>query len=148
MLTLQLMQQLPQERLCLAVGAVAAMEKAVKLTTEYVKERKAFGAPLIKLQNTRFVLAECKTEATVARVFLDECIQRHLHGELDNETASMAKWWLTERQNVNISKCLQLFGGYGYMTEYPISRMFTDARVQMIFGGANEIMKEIIGRGL
>lgn len=144
----QLMQQLPQERLCLAVGAVAAMEKAVKLTTEYVKERKAFGAPLIKLQNTRFVLAECKTEATVARVFLDECIQRHLHGKLDNETASMAKWWLTERQNVNISKCLQLFGGYGYMTEYPISRMFTDARVQMIFGGANEIMKEIIGRGL
>ena len=144
----QMMQQLPQERLCLAVGAVAAMEKAVKLTTEYVKERKAFGAPLIKLQNTRFVLAECKTEATVARVFLDECIQRHLHGKLDNETASMAKWWLTERQNVNISKCLQLFGGYGYMTEYPISRMFTDARVQMIFGGANEIMKEIIGRGL
>ena len=144
----QLMQQLPQERLGLSVCAVAAMEKAVQLTTDYVKERKAFGAPLINLQNTRFVLAECKTEATVARVFVDECIQRHLRGELDNETASMAKWWLTERQNVNVSKCLQLFGGYGYMTEYPISRMFTDARVQMIYGGANEIMKEIIGRGL
>jgi acyl-CoA dehydrogenase len=144
----QLMQQLPQERLCLAVVAVAAMERAVKLTTDYVKERKAFGAPLINLQNTRFVLAECKTEATIGRVFLDECIQRHVRGELDNETASMAKWWLTERQNVNISKCMQLFGGYGYMTEYPISRMFTDARVQMIYGGANEIMKEIIGRGL
>ena len=94
------------------------------------------------------MLAECKTEATVGRVFVDECVQRHLRGELDNETASMAKWWLTERQNVNISKCLQLFGGYGYMTEYPISRMFTDARVQMIYGGANEIMKEIIGRGI
>jgi acyl-CoA dehydrogenase len=144
----QLMQQLPQERLCLGVVAVAAMERAVKLTTDYVKERKAFGAPLINLQNTRFVLAECKTEATIGRVFLDECIQRHVRGELDNETASMAKWWLTERQNVNISKCMQLFGGYGYMTEYPISRMFTDARVQMIYGGANEIMKEIIGRGL
>jgi len=144
----QLMQQLPQERLGLAVVAVAAMERAVKLTADYVKERKAFGAPLINLQNTRFVLAECKTEATVARIFLDECIQRHLHGKLDNETASMAKWWLSERQNVNISKCLQLFGGYGYMTEYPIARMFTDARVQMIYGGANEIMKEIIGRGI
>jgi acyl-CoA dehydrogenase len=144
----QLMQQLPQERLCLGVVAVAAMERAVKLTSDYVKERKAFGAPLINLQNTRFVLAECKTEATIGRIFLDECIQRHMRGELDNETASMAKWWLTERQNVNISKCLQLFGGYGYMTEYPIARMFTDARVQMIYGGANEIMKEIIGRGL
>jgi len=144
----QLMQQLPQERLGLALGAVAAMEKAVALTAEYVKERKVFGAPLIELQNTRFVLAECKTEATIARVFVDECIERHLRGDLDNETTAMSKWWCTERQNVVVSKCLQLFGGYGYMTEYPISRMFTDARVQMIYGGANEIMKEIIGRGI
>ncbi len=144
----QLMQQLPQERLGLALGAVAAMEKAVALTAEYVKERKVFGAPLIELQNTKFVLAECKTEATIARVFIDECIERHLRGELDNETTAMGKWWCTERQNVVVSKCLQLFGGYGYMTEYPISRMFTDARVQMIYGGANEIMKEIIGRGI
>lgn len=144
----QLMQQLPQERLGLSVQAVAAMERAIALTSDYVKERKVFGAPLLSLQNTRFVLAECKTEATIARIFIDECIQRHMRGELDNETVAMSKWWCTERQNVIVSKCLQLFGGYGYSTEYPISRMFTDARVQMIYGGANEVMKEIIGRGL
>ena len=144
----QLMQQLPQERLGLSVQAVAAMERAIALTSDYVKERKVFGAPLLSLQNTRFVLAECKTEATIARIFIDECIQRHMRGELDNETVAMSKWWCTERQNVIVSKCLQLFGGYGYSTEYPISRMFTDARVQMIYGGANEVMKEIIGRGI
>lgn len=144
----QLMQQLPQERLGLSVQAVAAMERAITLTSDYVKERKVFGAPLLSLQNTRFVLAECKTEATIARIFIDECIQRHMRGELDNETVAMSKWWCTERQNVIVSKCLQLFGGYGYSTEYPISRMFTDARVQMIYGGANEVMKEIIGRGI
>ncbi|MCC7413671.1 MAG: acyl-CoA dehydrogenase family protein [Gammaproteobacteria bacterium] len=143
-----LMQQLPQERLILAVGAVAAMERAVALTSAYVKERKAFGRAIAEFQNTRFELAECKTEATVARVFVDECIERHLRGELDNTTASMAKLWCTERQNRVIDRCLQLFGGYGYMQEYPIARMFADARVQRIYGGTSEIMKELIARSL
>ena len=144
----QLMHQLPQERLIIGVSAVAFMEKAVELTTDYVKQRQAFGKPLFDLQNTRFTLAECKTEAHVARVFIDDCIARHVKGELDNATASMAKWWCTEKQCSVIDRCLQLFGGYGYMSEYPIAKMYADARVQKIYGGANELMKELIARSL
>lgn len=143
-----LMQQLVQERLGIAVGAVAAMERALALTCEYTRERKAFGQPIAEFQNTRFELAEIKTEATIARIFLDECIQRHLKKELDTPTASMAKYWCTDKQNQILDRCLQLFGGYGYMQEYPISRMYVDARVQRIYGGTNEIMKELISRTL
>ena len=144
----QLMQQLPQERLALAVGAVAAMERAVKLTVDYAKERKAFGRPIIEFQNTGFTLAERKTEATIARVFVDWCVQRLIAGELDTVTASMAKWWCSQKQVETTDECLQLFGGYGYMLEYPISRMFVDARIQKIYGGTNEIMKLVISRSL
>ena len=144
----QLMQQLPQERLIIAVGAVASMERAVRLTAEYTRERKAFGQPIIDFQNTAFKLAERKTEATIARVFLDWCIERLIAGDLDAVTASMAKWWCTEKQVETADECLQLHGGYGYMREYPISRMFIDARVQKIYGGTNEIMKLLIARSL
>jgi acyl-CoA dehydrogenase len=145
---IQLMQQLPQERLIVGVAAVAAMEKAVELTTQYVKERQAFGKPLFDLQNTRFTLAECKTEAQIARTFIDDCIAKHLKDELDNATASMAKWWCSQKQCEIVDKCLQLFGGYGYMMEYPIAKMYADARVQKIYGGANELMKELIARSM
>ncbi len=144
----QLMQQLPQERLIIGVAAVAFMEQAILLTTQHVKQRQAFGKPLFDLQNTRFTLAECKTEAHVARVFIDDCIARHVSGTLDNATASMAKWWCTEKQCQIIDRCLQLFGGYGYMSEYPIAKMYADARVQKIYGGANELMKELIARSM
>jgi acyl-CoA dehydrogenase len=144
----QLMQQLPQERLVIAVTAVVAMEAVLELTIAYTRERTAFGRDLLSFQNTRFTLAERKTEATIGRIFLDECIERHLRGELDAATASMAKWWLTQKQCEIVDDCLQLHGGYGYMTEYPIARAFVDSRVQKIYGGANEIMKEIIGRTL
>lgn len=143
-----LMQQLPHERLILAVAAVATMERTVELTVEYTKARTAFGKPVFTFQNTRFVLAECATLVRVAQSFVDDCIQLHLRGELDADTAAMAKWWLTEQQNVVADRCLQLFGGYGYMEEYPISRIFADARIQKIYGGTNEIMKEIISRSL
>jgi acyl-CoA dehydrogenase len=143
-----LMNQMPQERLILAVNAVAQTEKAVRLTLEYTKERKVFGKPLYDKQNTRFVLAECATLARVARLFLDQCITAHARGELDNTTAAMAKWWLTDVQCKVLDECVQLFGGYGYMEEYPIARMYADSRVQKIYGGANEIMKEIIARAL
>jgi acyl-CoA dehydrogenase len=143
-----LMEQLAQERLIIAVAAVAAMEKAVELTVAYAKERTAFGKPLIAFQNTKFVLAECSTLASVGRSFLDDCIVWHLAGELDVPTAAKAKWWLTEQQNVVADKCLQLFGGYGYMAEYPIARIWTDSRIQKVYGGTNEIMKELIGRSL
>jgi acyl-CoA dehydrogenase len=143
-----LMQQLPQERLILGVAAVATMEKAVEETVKYTKEREAFGKPIIKFQNTRFELAECATLVRVAQSFLDDCIGLHLKGELDIETAAMQKWWLTEQQNIVVDRCLQLFGGYGYMEEYAISRMFTGSRIQKIYGGTSEIMKEIIGRSL
>ncbi|HSV38017.1 MAG TPA: acyl-CoA dehydrogenase family protein, partial [Nocardioidaceae bacterium] len=145
---ISLMQQLPQERLILGVAAVATMEKAVELTIEYTKERTAFGKPVFSFQNSRFVLAECATLVRVAQAFLDDCIALHLKGELDIETAAMAKWWLTDQQNIVADRCLQLFGGYGYMEEYPISRIFTDSRIQQIYGGTNEIMKEIISRSL
>jgi acyl-CoA dehydrogenase len=144
----QLMQQLPQERLVIAIQAIAAIEAAMAHTVAYVKERKAFGKPIIDFQNTRFKLAECKTEATIARIFVENCTERVLDGTLDVETAAMAKWWTTQKQNEIVDECLQLFGGYGYMKEYPISRLWTDARVQKIYGGTNEIMKELIGRGL
>jgi len=144
----QLMTQLPQERLSIAVTAVAAMERVLELTVQYTKERTAFGRELLRFQNTRFELAECATEVRIARVFLDDCIQRHLAGELDAATASMAKWWTTETQCRVIDRCLQLFGGYGYMLEYPVARAYADARVQKIYGGTNEIMKELIARTL
>jgi acyl-CoA dehydrogenase len=143
-----LMNQMPQERLILAVNAVAQTEKAVRLTLEYTKERKVFGKPLYEQQNTRFVLAECATLAKAARLFVDHCIAAHARGELDNATAAMAKWWLSDVQCKVLDDCVQLFGGYGYMEEYPIARMYADSRVQKVYGGANEIMKEIIARVL
>jgi acyl-CoA dehydrogenase len=144
----QLMTELPQERLIVAVHAVAMIERALAETIDYAKQRQAFGKAIIEFQNTQFVLAECKTEATVARVFHDNCIERHLAGELDTVTASMAKYWLTDLQGKIIDRCLQLFGGYGYMDEYPISRMYRDARVLRIYAGTNEIMKLLIARSL
>jgi len=145
---IQLMQQLPQERLVIAVAAVAAIEETLTHTLRYTKEREAFGKPVFQFQNSRFKLAEIATIARVARVFIDDCIVKHIAGELDVPTASMAKWWTTQMQCDVADECLQLFGGYGYMAEYPISRMFTDSRVQKIYGGTNEIMKEIISRFL
>jgi acyl-CoA dehydrogenase len=144
----QLMQQLPQERLIIAISAVAAMERAIRLTTDYTKERKAFGQPIIEFQNTAFKLAERKTEAMIARVFVDWCVGRLIAGDLDAVTASMAKWWCTQKQVETTDECLQFFGGYGYMQEYPISQMFADARIQKIYGGTNEIMKLLIARSL
>jgi len=143
-----LMSQLPQERLLVAIGAVAAAESAIKWTLDYVRDRKAFGAPLAEKQHVRFALTEAHTEVTIGRAFLDHCIALHLEGELDTATASMAKYWLSDMQNRVIDACLQLHGGYGYMWEYPIARAWADARVQRIYGGANEIMKEIIARKL
>jgi acyl-CoA dehydrogenase len=144
----QLMQQLPQERLTIAVGGVATMERALDETIAYVKERKAFGQRLIDFQNTQFKLAECKTEAQIARVFVDRLIGLHLEGKLDAAAASMAKYWVTDLENKVVDACLQMFGGYGYMSEFPIARMYRDSRVQRIYGGANEIMKALIARTL
>jgi acyl-CoA dehydrogenase len=144
----QLMQQLPQERLILGVLATAAIEEAVSLTLDYTRKRRAFNKPIFDFQNTRFSLAEAATISKVARVFIDDCISKHLVGQLDVETAAMAKWWLTDQQCAVVDACLQFFGGYGYMAEYPIARMFMDARVQKIYGGTNEIMKELISRHL
>ena len=144
----QMMKQLPQERLIIGCGAVGAMEGAVSRTIQYCKEREAFGGPLTLFQNTRFKLAEVKTKTTVSRAFLDECITEHLHGNLTVEKAAMAKYWLTDTQGEVIDECLQLHGGYGYMQEYDIAEMWTDARVQRIYGGTNEIMKELIARSL
>jgi acyl-CoA dehydrogenase len=141
----QMVQQLPYERLSIGVGAVAVTERAVAITSKYVKERIAFGKELVEFQNTRFKLAECKTEVQVGRVFLDNCIERFIAGRLDAVTAAMAKYWLTECQCRVVDVCLQLHGGYGYMAEYPIAQMWTDSRVQRIYGGTNEIMKEMIG---
>lgn len=144
----QMMKQLPQERLVIGTGAVGAMEGAVSRTIQYCHEREAFGGNLLQFQNTRFKLAECKTNTIAARAFNDACIAAHIRGELTVETAAMNKYWLADMQNKVIDECLQLFGGYGYMMEYPIAEMWADARVQKIYGGTNEIMKEIIGRGL
>jgi acyl-CoA dehydrogenase len=144
----QLMTELPQERLIVAVHAAAMIERALALTIDYVKQRKAFGKAIIEFQNTQFVLAECKSEATIGRVFLDHCIGRHIAGQLDTVTASMAKYRLTDLAGEIIDRCLQLFGGYGYMEEYPIARMYRDARVLRIYAGTNEIMKLVIARSL
>ena len=144
----QLMQQLPFERTIIAVSAVAVMERAVELTAAYAKERRAFGKALIEMQNTRFKLAECTTIARVARVFVDDCVRRLMDGSMDAATASMAKWWTTDMQCQVVDECLQLFGGYGYMLDFPIAHMYADSRVQKIYGGTNEIMKELIARGL
>ena len=144
----QLMTQLAQERLIIAMGAVAAMETALEETVSYVKSRRAFDQTIFDFQNTKFTLAECATVTHAARVFLDSCVERHLHGGLDTTTAAMAKWWLTEQQVTVIDRCLQLFGGYGYMREYPIARLYQDARVQKIYAGTNETMKDLIARSL
>jgi acyl-CoA dehydrogenase len=144
----QMMEQLSFERLTIGLGAVATAERAVAITTKYVKERVAFGKLLIEFQNTRFKLAECRTEAQIGRVFIDHCIQRYIAGQLDPVTAAMAKYWLTECQCRIIDECVQLHGGYGYMLEYPIARMWADSRVQRIYAGTNEIMKELIAWSL
>ncbi|RBY81755.1 acyl-CoA dehydrogenase [Geodermatophilus sp. TF02-6] len=144
----QLMAQLPQERLVIAVTAAAAAEAAVRQTVAYAKEREAFGQDLLSFQNTRFVLAECAADALAARTLVDSCITRHVAGELDAPTASLAKFWCTDVQNKVVDRCLQVFGGYGYVMEYPIARMFAAARVQKIYGGTNEIMKELVARSL
>ena len=139
---------MPQERLQIATSAIAACERALSLTIEYVKERQAFGKAIIDFQNTQFKLAEMKTEASVGRVFYNDCVARHVKDGLDPVTASMAKYWLTDLQGKIVDECLQLHGGYGYMNEYPIARMYADARVQRIYGGTNEIMKLLIARSL
>ena len=144
----QMMKQLPQERLIIGCGAVGAMEGAIERTITYCKEREAFGGPILQFQNTKFKLAECKTKTMVARAFLDNCIEEHLRGELTVEKAAMCKYWLTDTQGEVLDDCLQLHGGYGFMQEYAIAEMWTDARVQRIYGGTNEIMKELIARNL
>ncbi|MGE3066496.1 MAG: acyl-CoA dehydrogenase family protein [Hyphomicrobiaceae bacterium] len=144
----QLMEKLPQERLIIAVEGMAMIERALAVTLDYVKERKAFGRRIIDNQAVQFKLSECKTNATVARVFVDHCVARHLQGGLDAATASMAKYWITDLQNAIIDDCLQLHGGYGYMDEFPIAQMYKNARVARIYGGANEIMKLLISRTL
>ncbi|MFE6666275.1 acyl-CoA dehydrogenase family protein [Streptomyces sp. NPDC057697] len=145
---IHLMTNLAQERMGIAVAGIAAAEHLLEITTRYVKEREAFGRPLAKLQHIRFEIAEMATECAVTRAFLDRCIVDHCDGTLDAVHASMAKWWATELQKRVADRCLQLHGGYGYMTEYPIARAFTDGRIQTIYGGTTEIMKEIIGRSL
>jgi acyl-CoA dehydrogenase len=143
-----LMGDLPYERLTIALGGVAAMEGAYEETVRYTKERQAFGHKIGEFQNTRFKLAEVATHVRVARVFVDRCIEQLVRGELDTETAAMAKWWITDIQQKVIDECVQLFGGYGYMNEYLVCRMFADSRVQRIYGGTNEIMKELISRSI
>ena len=144
----QLMADLPYERLIIGITAQAAMEGAYEHTLAYVRDRKAFGKSIADFQNTRFKLAEVATEIQVGRAFMDRCIEQLLKGELDTVTASMAKLWGSEAQGRVIDTCLQLFGGYGYMNEYLIARMYTDARIQRIYGGTNEIMKEVIARAM
>jgi alkylation response protein AidB-like acyl-CoA dehydrogenase len=143
-----LMRQLAQERLSVAIVAVAACERALEITLEYCKERTAFGQAIGSFQNSRFKLAEMKTETEIARVYVDRCIEELNAGELSPEDAAMAKWWTSELQKRVVDQCVQLHGGYGYMLEYPIARMYLDARVQSIYAGTNEIMKEIIGRSM
>ncbi|MBY0243382.1 MAG: acyl-CoA dehydrogenase family protein [Burkholderiaceae bacterium] len=142
----QLMSQLAYERMLLCVPAAAVIERALALTVEYTKQRKAFGKAIADFQNTQFKLAECATLAHIVRSFVNDCVQRLLDGKLDPEAAYMAKWWCTEQQCKVTDECLQLFGGYGYMDEYPIARLYADARIQKIYGGTNEIMKDLIAR--
>jgi len=144
----QLMGDLPYERLTIALGGVAAMEGALEETARYVKERQAFGQKIADFQNTRFKLAEIATHTRVARTFVDRCIEQLVAGTLDSETAAMAKWWITDNQQKVLDECVQLHGGYGYMNEYLVCRMFADSRVQRIYGGTNEIMKELISRSV
>ena len=144
----QLMRDLPYERALLALGGVAAMEYALRLTVDYARSRKLFGQTLLEMQNTRFKLAELKTQVHVSRLLIDDCIEKLCAGALDTATASMAKLYVTETQCRVVDECLQLFGGYGYTTEYPISKLYVDARVQRIYGGASEVMKEIVARSL
>ncbi|MBK6614575.1 acyl-CoA dehydrogenase family protein [Ottowia sp.] len=144
----QLMGDLPYERLIIGVSALAAMEGAYAATLDYVRERKAFGQPIAEFQNTKFKLAEIATQIKVGRAFIDRCVEDLVAGRLDTATASMAKLWGTDTQGRVVDECLQLFGGYGYMNEYLVARMYTDARIQRIFGGTNEIMKEVISRAL
>jgi alkylation response protein AidB-like acyl-CoA dehydrogenase len=143
-----LMQNLPQERLSIAVGSTAGVEQALATTAQYTKDRKAFGKSVSSFQNTRFELAEIATEAQIARVFVDRCLSEHVVGNLSVTDAAMAKWWTSDLLKRTVDRCVQLHGGYGYMLEYPIAKAFLDARVQSIFGGTNEIMKEIVGRSL
>ncbi len=144
----QLMKELPKERLIIAIESLALIESALDHTLAYVRERKAFGKRLLDFQNTQFVLAECKTEATIARSFVDDCIERYMAGDLDAASASMAKYWVSERAQHIVDACLQMFGGYGYMNEYPIAQMYRDVRVKRIYGGTTEIMKLLIARTL
>ncbi len=143
-----LMQELPWERLQIAIGAVASAQSAIDQTITYVQQRKVFGSTVAQFQNTRFTLAELQTEVQIARVFVDKCLELLMVDKLDTATASMAKYWCSDLQNKVMDECLQLFGGYGYMWEYPITRAFADARVQRIYGGTNEIMKEVITRSM
>jgi alkylation response protein AidB-like acyl-CoA dehydrogenase len=143
-----LVSNLPQERLSIAVAAVAAAEAALGWTVEYVRDRKAFGVPIGSFQNTRFELAEMRTEVDVGQAYVDRCVEALNAGELTAEDAAGAKWWCTELQGRVVDRCLQLHGGYGYMLEYPIARAYADARVTRIYGGSNEIMKEIVGRAM
>ncbi|PJI50444.1 MAG: acyl-CoA dehydrogenase [Pseudomonas sp.] len=144
----QLMQQLPYERAEIAIAAAAAMERAFTLTVDYTRERKAFGKSILEFQNTRFQLAEIKAIVMASRTFCDLIVQRWVDGTLDTTLASMGKFWLTDRQCEVVDRCLQFFGGFGYMNEYPIARMFSDSRVARIYGGANEIQRELVGRSL
>ncbi|MEV0698198.1 acyl-CoA dehydrogenase family protein [Saccharopolyspora sp. NPDC050389] len=143
-----LMQNLPQERLSIAVASAATSEKVLAITKDYCRDRTAFGRPIGKLQHIRFELAEMATEVEIGRVFTDRCITDHVRGELDVEHAAMAKWWLSELNKRVVDRCLQLHGGYGYMTEYPVAKAYLDSRIQTIYGGTTEIMKEIIGRSM
>ena len=145
---IQLMSELPQERLNIAVQGVAQMEAALEATIDYCKERKDFGKPIMAFQNTQFELAECKTITQIAKTFTYDCATKHLKGELDTVTASMAKYWVTDKECEVVDRCLQLHGGYGFMNEYKIGRMYRDSRVQKIYGGTNEIMKMLIARSL
>ncbi|MBW4779408.1 acyl-CoA dehydrogenase family protein [Rhodococcus fascians] len=144
----QLMQQLPQERLICGIAAAAMIEAAVQQTVDYTKTRNAFGKTLFDLQNTKFELAECATIGRVVRTFVDDAVAKHISGSLDVTTAAMVKYWTTDRQFEVVDRCLQLFGGYGYMEEYPIARMFVDGRIARIYAGANEVMKDLISRSL
>ncbi|MBU7579210.1 MAG: acyl-CoA dehydrogenase family protein [Porphyrobacter sp.] len=144
----QLMGELPQERLIIAVGAINGIEKALETTMDYVKNRKAFGQTIWDFQNTQFVMADLKARSTAARVFVNDCIARHLKGELDVATACMAKYWVTELQGEVVDKCLQFHGGAGFINDYPIARMYRDSRITRIFGGSNEVMKMVIARGM
>jgi acyl-CoA dehydrogenase len=144
----QLMGELPQERLIIAVGAINGIERALETTMDYVKNRKAFGQTIWDFQNTQFVMADLKARSTAARIFVNDCIARHLKGELDVATACMAKYWVTELQGEVVDKCLQFHGGAGFINDYPIARMYRDSRITRIFGGSNEVMKMVIARSM